>query len=140
MELEKDNLKKGEWGGARDDSGRDPFIPSDQEKAQVELLSGYGIPFEQIAIMIRDGISPSTLRRHFADELLKGKGKANAQVGRGLFQKAMAGDTSAMIWWSKSQMKWSETVKQELTGAEGVPLLKGVEITFVEPDGIRSED
>ena len=52
----------------------------------------------------------------------------------------MAGDTTAMIWWTKSQMKWSETVKQELTGAEGVPLLKGVEITFVEPDGTRAGD
>jgi hypothetical protein len=34
--------------------------------------------------------------------------------------------------------KYSERIKQELTGAEGAPLLKGVEITFVEP--IRSED
>jgi hypothetical protein len=24
-----------------------------------------------------------------------------------------------MIWWTKSQMKWSETVRQELTGKDG---------------------
>jgi len=132
MELEKDMVEKGEWGGARENAGREAFVPTEAEQAQVELLSGYGIPFEQIAVIIRDGISLATLRRHFTHELLKGKAKANAQVGRGLFQKAMAGDTTAMIWWTKSQMKWSETVKQELTGAEGKELT-GIQVTFVKP-------
>jgi PIN domain nuclease of toxin-antitoxin system len=45
----------------------------------------------------------------------------------------MAGDTTAMIWWTKSQMKWSETVKQELTGAEGKELT-GIQVTFVKPN------
>ena len=133
MELEKDTLKKAEWGGARENAGREPFIPTADEQSQVELLSGYGLPFEQICAVIRNGISMATLRRHFAEELVKGKAKANAQVGRGLFQKAMAGDTTAMIWWTKSQMKWSETVKQELTGAEGKELT-GIQVTFVKPN------
>lgn len=132
MQHEKDTLKK-EWGGARENSGREPFVPTDDERANVELLSGYGLPFEQICAVIRTGISMATLRRHFAEELVKGKAKANAQVGRGLFQKAMAGDTTAMIWWTKSQMKWSETVKQELTGAEGKELT-GIQVTFVKPN------
>ncbi len=132
MEHEKDTLKK-EWGGARENSGREAFDATDEERANVELLSGYGLPFEQICSVIRTGISLATLRRHFADELVKGKAKANAQVGRGLFQKAMAGDTTAMIWWTKSQMKWSETVKQELTGAEGKELT-GIQVTFVKPN------
>jgi hypothetical protein len=34
-----------------------------------------------------------------------------------LFQKATGGDTTAMIWWSKTQMRWSERI--ELTGADG---------------------
>lgn len=47
--------------------------------------------------------------------------------------------------WSRSMAarfpkKYSERIKQELTGAEGAPLLKGVEITFVEPNANRSED
>lgn len=47
--------------------------------------------------------------------------------------------------WSRSMAarfprKYSERIKQELTGAEGAPLLKGVEITFVEPNGTRAED
>ena len=99
-----------------------PFEPTDAERKQVEALSGYGLPIEQIAMLIRDGIDADTLRKHFSSELVSGKSKANAQIGRTLFQKAMGGDTTAMIWWSKTQMRWSETQKHELTGADGAPL------------------
>jgi hypothetical protein len=34
----------------------------------------------------------------------------------------MGGDTAAMIWWSKTQMKWKETQAHEITGADGAPI------------------
>jgi hypothetical protein len=120
---EKSVLKKaGPNGGAREGSGRKAFEPTDAERKQVEALSGYGLPIEQIAVLIREGIDTDTLRKHFAIELQSGKAKANAQVGKTLFQKVMAGDTTAAIWWSKTQMRWAETQKHELTGADGAPL------------------
>jgi hypothetical protein len=120
---EKSVLKKaGPNGGARPGAGRPAFEPTDAERKQVEALSGYGLPIEQIAVLIRDGIDTDTLRKHFATELLSGKAKANGQVGKTLFQKVMAGDTTAAIWWSKTQMRWAETQKHELTGADGAPL------------------
>lgn len=85
-------------------------------------MSGYGLPIDQIAILVRDGIHIDTLRKHFANELVSGKAKANSGIGRTLFQKAMDGDTTAMIWWTKTQMRWAETQKHELTGADGAPL------------------
>jgi len=48
-----------------------------------------------------------------------GKAEASAKVAGTLFNKAQSGDTTAMIWWTKAQMRWSETVKQELTGKDG---------------------
>jgi hypothetical protein len=116
--LEKPNNK----GGARPGAGRPAFEPTDAERKQVEALSGYGLPIEQIGALVRDGIHIDTLRAHFATELVSGKAKANGQVGKTLFQKAMGGDTSAMIWWSKTQMRWAETQKHEVTGADGSPL------------------
>jgi hypothetical protein len=110
------------YGGARDNAGRPSFEPTDSERKQVEALSGYGLPIEQIAVLVRDGIHIDTLRAHFATELVSGKAKANGQVGKTLFQKVMAGDTTAAIWWSKTQMRWAETQKHELTGADGAPL------------------
>ena len=121
--LEKSVVKKQQThGGAREGSGRKAFEPTDAERKQVEALSGYGLPIEQIAVLIREGIDTDTLRKHFATELQAGKAKANAQVGKTLFQKVMAGDTTAAIWWSKTQMRWAETQKHELTGADGAPL------------------
>lgn len=124
--IEKPVLKKQDArkfnGGARKNAGRPAFIPTDAERKQVEALSGYGLPIEQIAVLVRTGIHVDTLRAHFAIELVSGKAKANGQVGKTLFQKVMAGDTTAAIWWSKTQMRWAETQKHELTGADGVPL------------------
>ena len=120
---EKSVLKKaGLNGGARPGAGRPAFEPTDAERKQVEALSGYGLPIEQIAVLVRNGIDTDTLRKHFATELVSGKAKANGQVGKTLFQKVMAGDTTAAIWWSKTQMRWAETQKHELTGADGAPL------------------
>jgi len=120
---EKPTLKKrGPNGGARPGAGRPAFEPTDSERKQVEALSGYGLPIEQIAVLVRDGIHVDTLRAHFATELVSGKAKANGQVGKTLFQKVMAGDTTAAIWWSKTQMRWAETQKHEVTGADGAPL------------------
>jgi hypothetical protein len=124
--IEKSVLKKPDGrknnGGARENAGRMAFEPTDAERKQVEAMSGYGLPIEQIAVLVRGGIDTDTLRKHFATELLAGKAKANSGVGRTLFQKAMGGDTAAMIWWSKTQMRWAETQKHEVTGADGAPL------------------
>ena len=122
-------------GGARENAGRPAFEPTESERKQVEAMSGYGLPIEQIAVLVRDGIHVETLRAHFSTELVSGKAKANSGVGRTLFQKAMGGDTAAMIWWSKTQMRWAETQKHELTGADGAPL----EITKIERVIIKNE-
>ncbi len=118
---EKQNQRKGNpgRGGAQPGAGRPAFVPADHERQQVEALSGYGLPQEQIAVLIRGGIALETLREHFAKELVSGKAKANGQIGKTLFQKAMGGDTAAMIWWSKAQMRWAETQRHEHTGADG---------------------
>jgi hypothetical protein len=135
--LEKSVVKKRTGhGGARENAGRKSFEPTEHERKQVEAMSGYGLPIEQIAVLVRDGIDTDTLRKHFAQELISGKAKANSQVGKTLFQKAMAGDTTAAIWWSKTQMRWKETQQHELTGADGAPL----EFAKIERVVIRGKD
>lgn len=127
---EKQTLEKRKGrGGARPGAGRKPFVPTDEERKQVEVLSGYGLPQEHIAVLVRNGIALETLREYFSAELVSGKAKANGQIGKTLFQKAMAGDTTAAIWWSKTQMHWSETHK--LANPDGSPLLAGIKVAFV---------
>jgi hypothetical protein len=74
---EADQPKK--MGGAREGSGRKAFLPTDAERKQVEDMSGYGVPFEQIAALVREGIDIDTLRKYFSAELVNGKAKAMAQ-------------------------------------------------------------
>lgn len=109
-------------GGAREGAGRFPFEPTETERKQVEALSGYGLPFEQIAVLIREGISLDTLRKHFQRELSIGKAKANAQACKSIFQKVISGDTGMMRYWGGTQLGWRETQHHELTGAGGGPI------------------
>ena len=121
--LDKPKLeKKNTHGGYREGSGRPAFVPTAEDRKQVELLSGMGLPQDQIATLISGGISIDTLRKHFESELIAGKAKANSQVAKTLFQKATSGDTTAAIWWSKTQMKWSEVQRVEHSGVNGNPI------------------
>lgn len=91
--------------------------PTDKTKAQVQQASGLGLPQEQIAALI--GISVKTLTKHYELELGLGKATASAQVSKSLFNKAINGNTTAAIWWTKTQMGWSEKLQHELTGKNG---------------------
>jgi hypothetical protein len=95
--------------------------PTDESRRMVESTSGLGLPHEQIAILV--GIDDKTLRKYYRTELDLGKAKANGQIAKTLFSKATSGDTTALIWWTKTQMRWAETVKQEISGADGQDLV-----------------
>jgi hypothetical protein len=106
-------------------------VPSDETRRLVESSSGLGLPHEQIGILV--GIDDKTLRKYYRQELDMGKAKANGQIAKTLYSKAISGDTTSLIWWTKAQMRWSETVKQEVTGADGEPL-QGIQVSFVKPN------
>lgn len=123
MENEKPTQeKKGKRGGAQPGAGRPAFEPTDDERTQVKKLAGFGLPHDMIRLLVRDGIALETLYAHFRAELDSGRAQANADITGRLYAKAMAGDTSSLIWWTKAQLRWSETQKVEVTGAEGGPV------------------
>jgi hypothetical protein len=109
----------------------DSHDPTPETRRLVESSSGLGLPHESIAVLV--GIDDKTLRKHYRHELDMGKAKANGQIAKTLFSKAVAGDTTSLIWWTKSQMRWSETVRNEMTGADGKELT-GIQVTFVKPN------
>lgn len=116
---------------------RNPHKPTQESRRLVETSSGIGLPHEQIGLLL--DIDDKTLRKHYRDELNKGKAKAHLKIAETLYKKATGGDTTSLIWWTKTQMKWSETVKQEITGAEGAPLT-GIQVMFVNADGSERND
>lgn len=98
-------------------AGRPKFKPTSEQRKTVESMSGMGIPQEQICSII--GISDDTLRKYFDSEILTGQAKANTKIAQCLFNKATSGDTSALIFWAKTRLKWKETEKIEITGKDG---------------------
>lgn len=50
----------------------------------------------------------------FLESIKKGKDKADGRVARRLYDKAMDGDTTAMIFWLKNRRKTNWREKQEI--------------------------
>lgn len=105
-------------------------VPNEKTREQVLSASGLGLPQVQIAALL--GISDVTLRKHYEKELAVGKATASAQIAKSLYNKAVAGDTTAAIWWTKAQMGWGETNTTKVGNIDGTPL-DGIQITFVKP-------
>ncbi len=115
--------------------GRPPFVPTEDERKLVEQMCAVGITHEQIAMVVRDGIDADTLKKHFAEELRTAKIKANAKIGGSLFNQAMSGNTSAAIFWAKTQMGWKETQAHEIGGPGGA----SINVRFIDVDAAGSD-
>ena len=99
------------------------FHPTDDQRKQVEAMAGYGVPQPDIALVI--GVSEMTLRKYFALELTVGVAKANARVGQSLFNQAINGNTTAMIFWLKSRAGWREVPKEDVNADANTITVKG---------------
>jgi hypothetical protein len=67
--------------------GRPAFAPSAEQRKEVEIMARYGIPEDDIAIVV--GIDAKTLRKHFRIELDVAFVKANAKVAESIFLQAV---------------------------------------------------
>ena len=99
----------------------------------VESMAGYGIPHDDIGKVV--GITRVTLAKHYRKELDTGHIQANSMVAASLYKmatgdadKKIAPNVTAAIWWTKTRMGWSETMKH--AGQDGGPIqviLKGAD-------------
>ena len=99
--------------------GRPQQAYSPKEAGVVQSMSQYGVPHEDIAATI--GMCVETMQRLYSHELAQGRAVANAKIGKRLFDKAISGDTTALIFWAKVRMGWKETQKVEPSLGEGGP-------------------
>ena len=105
--------------------------PTEKTRAEIIALRSYGVPIKEVAAYI--GIDDKTLYKYYKDELENSAIKANANVGKFLYQAASGqaiaqgashGDcVRAAMFWAKTRMGWKETNVQEHTGANGKPLI-----------------
>jgi hypothetical protein len=85
---------------------RKTFEPSEEHRHLVKVLSSYGIKQEDIATEV--GLrSPKTLRKHFREDLDRGRIGASIRVHEALLKMATSGkNLAATIHWLNRQAGW----------------------------------
>jgi len=102
--------------------GRKPKVLQEDEVAQVEALASV-LSVEQIADYF--GMAKPTFYQimerqpEVYERYKRGKSKAIGAVAQGLLTQAREGNLTAAIFYLKTQAKWRETDRVELTGADG---------------------
>jgi len=120
--------------------------PSDKTRAEIVALRSYGVPIKEVASYI--GIDDKTMYKYYREELENSAIKANANVGKFLYQAASGqalatGATHsdcvrAAMFWAKTRMGWKETNVQEVKMADE-PIAK-VTIEVISANAKDSSD
>ncbi len=99
------------------------YKPTETGRRPVEAMAGYGLRQEVIATVI--GCSVSTLHRHYREALDSGDGTAQAKIGKALYDMAIAGDRTCLIFLAKVRLGFREASEVVVTDPEGkTPVFK----------------
>jgi len=106
--------------------------PTKYDPGILESVTNYcvlGCTDEELAEFL--SISVATLntwkqKPEFLEAIKKGKAFADMRVANSLYQKALDGDTTAMIFWLKNRRKehWRDKQSHELSGSVGVNTIR----------------
>lgn len=97
-------------------AGKPAHVPTDEIRKYVESMVMSGIPQERIAKVIN--IDVKTLYKYYRFELDCGKDVAVQKVAQTLFDKALSGDVSSMIFYLKTQGRWREPKDEDDAGKQ----------------------
>lgn len=121
--------------------GRPPIVLTDEQVAQTEAL-GAVLSVEQIADYF--GIGKTTFyaimerQPEVRERYKKGKAKAIGAVAQGLLQQARDGNTTAAMFYLKTQAGWRETQHLDHSSSDGSMSQTPARIELVAPD-VNSE-
>lgn len=107
--------------------GQPPHQPTEKQIEEVKAFVKVGVMGKVIADYL--GISEPTLIKHYKKYMDQARGQAHARVGKGLYERAVSGDVTAQIWYTKAQMGWKETKKEEHSGPDGQPITHDVKVS-----------
>lgn len=79
------------------------YTPTPEHRRLVESTSGIGLPYNEIAALI--GVDEQTLHEHYSREMELGQAKANGQVAKAIYNKAVDGDAASIKLWNENQNK-----------------------------------
>jgi hypothetical protein len=124
--------------------GRPAFVPTDEQRRNVEAMVGFGIPEAEICNLIRNPengkpIDEKTLRKHFKDEIAQGAVKVKLIVGQFMVASILGREVPAgagmmplkderaraklASLFAKARMGWRETVVNRHENKHGKPFI-----------------
>lgn len=118
-------------GAPPDHFGQPPFVPTEEQRAQVRNLAKAYPPEGEHLLAHRMGISRATLRKYFYDDLMTGRselvGSVGAQMAAGAMNKdseVSKGDYKRMRYVLDKYCSTGEkhVSRMELTGKNGGPI------------------
>lgn len=89
----------------------DPVIAS-----EIQELRSRGVSIKDICSLV--GITERSARKLYQVELEKGRSLANAAIVGKLYELAMQGNVTALIFWAKTQLGWKEKQAEQETDIE----------------------
>ena len=102
------------------------FEPTDDQRREVLLLTGFRMTPAQIGLLIRHPVTgiplgEEAVRRLFSHELAAGRAMVDAKVAESLYKKAVGNGAQAVtaaMFWARVHMKWRE---EDATDAAALP-------------------
>jgi hypothetical protein len=90
------------------------YIPTKEDTEIIEKAALAGLTYKQMAEMLE--IGEASIEKYYGDHIRKFTNGCHSNVATTIYQKAMAGDNTMLIWYSKARMGWSEKQQLELNG------------------------
>jgi len=118
--------------------GRPKLVVTKEMCARAEAYASQGLTQEQIAAVM--GMATSTLYDkqnefiEFSNAIKRGKGKGIQQVTNKLFEKALEGDNTAMIFYLKNRAGWQDKIEKETI----VEQRQVIDLTRISDDELRN--
>jgi hypothetical protein len=88
------------------------YTPNPDHRRLVESTSGIGLPYNEIAALIN--VDEETLFVHYSREMEIGQAKANGQIAKAIYNKALDGDSTSLKLWTENQTKIKRNVGRPL--------------------------
>ncbi len=110
----KTDLKNPDFSTKRKDGrfdGSDKHVVTAENIKLVKALVTHGVQTKFICLHL--DISEPTLIKHYRQHMAEARTTAHSKVGQSLFKQAINGNTSAAIFYAKTQMGWKEE-RQEI--------------------------
>ena len=92
--------------------GRPPWEPTAQDRYRAKTAAMMGMSEIETERFVGKHID--TIKKHCKAELDEGRYGVNSQVANRLFERCMDGEVTALIYWTKAKMGWTDKPTQEL--------------------------